>query len=486
MKILKFISTVSLAVGFAGVASAAPLVINVTGSTAFRSATTLGEIATVGFASGGAAASPSGAYIGASFPKATFSIVHGFLSDGTTEVYFRNDWTGATAGVTDLSNGNVNLKWIPTSATLTTLNSDGTGGNSLATGSNSDTGAPQVSMDDEQSNDSAASIVTAPNPGPTYASNITNAALQAGGTASGANAGPVAGPTFVWTLGVQSDGNPAPFTNVTQMQGAALLTNGSLPLSVLTGNSSDSTNFVLYIGRNEDSGSRCAYEAESMSGGIAGPGSYGASINQYMLKQSGAAYPGDPNYASLSVGSNTIAGFQLWPRRTTDLSPNVNWFVNTIPGLSWGTTGHSGYNTGGDVATLLETPNPVATSGWVTSGAPSGFVAGTSKVYFISCLGASDSLAVKNLGGTQCTWNGITYSTNAVQQGQYSIWTTEFLYYLNSATGSQVAIGSAKAAADALADALFNTPTSGLGNAGIQYGTIVAKKSGIQAGTFPQ
>lgn len=485
---LKLISAVSLAAGFAGIASATPLVINVTGSTAFRSGTTLGEIAVVSYASGGAAAAPTAAYVGTGpFPKATYSIVHGFLSDGVTEVYFRNDWTGATAGVTDLSNGNVNLTWIPiASIGSTTINSAGVGGTSLATGSNTDIGAPQVSMDDEQANDSAASIVTAPNPGPAYAARIAGAALQAGGTASGANGGPVAAPTFVWTLGKQSDGNPAPFTNVTQQQAAALLVNGFLPLSVLTGNSSDATNFVLYIGRNEDSGSRCAYEAESLGGGIAGSGAFGASIQQFMIKQSGAAYPGDPNYASLSVGSNTVAGFQPWPKKTTDLSPNVNWFVNTIPGLSWGTIGHSGYNTGGDVATMLETPNPVLTTGWTVSGAPSGFLAGTSKVYFISCLGASDSLAVLGAGGTQCTYNGVAYGTNAVQQGQYSIWTTEYLYYLNTATGSEVAIGSAKTAADELADALWNTATSGLGNAGIQYNTIVATKSAIPAGSFPQ
>lgn len=483
---LKLISAASVAAAFAGVASAAPLVINVTGSTAFRSGTTLGEIAVVSFASGGAAQNPTAAYIGSSFQKGTYSIVHGFLADGVTEVYFRNDWTGATAGVTDLANGNVNLTWVPTSVAMSSINSAGTGGTSLATGSNTDTGAPQVSMEDEEYHDGAASIITAPNPGPAYAARILGAAIQAGGTPTGANGGPVAAPTFIWTLGVQSDGHPAPFTNVTQMQGAALLTNGYLPLSVFTGNSSDATNFVLNIGRNEDSGSRCAYEAENLSGGIGGPGAYGAVINQYMVKQSGVAYPGDPNYASLSVGANTVAGFQFWPRKTTDLSPNVNWFVNTIPGLSWGSTGHSGYNTGGDVATMLETPNPVVTTGWTVANAPSGFVLGTSKIYFISCLGASDSLAVATAGGTQCTWNGVTYSTNAVIQGQWSNWTTEYLLYLTSATGTEVAIGSAQTAADELADALWNTPTSGLGNAGIQYNTIVAKKSGLEAGAFPQ
>ncbi len=485
MKMLKFISTASLAVGLAGSASAA-LVINVTGSTAFRTATTAGEITTLSFASGGAAANPVAAYIGSNFEGATYSVIHGFLSDGVTEVYFRNNFTGATAGVTDLTNGNVNLTWIPiASIGSTTVNSSGVGGTSLSTGSNTDTAAPQVSMDDEEFHDSAASIVTAQAPnGPGYANTILTSALQSGGTSTGANGGPVAAATFVWALGAISSGTQ-PFTNVTQEQGAALLKNGSLPLSNFTGVASDRTNFVLYVGRNEDSGTRCAYEAEHLGGGIAGSGAYGAGINQFMIKQSGVAYPGDPNYASLTVGSNTVAGFQLWPKKT---SANVGWFVNTIPGLTWNTKGHSGYNTGGDVDVILETPNPVSTTGWAVSDAPGGFVLGTSKIYVITCVGASDSIKIvaAGNGATALTYNGVAYSENSVDQGQYSIWTTEYLYYLSSATGTQVAIGSAQAAADALADAIYNTPTSGLANAGAKYSSIVAKKSGLPAGSFPQ
>ena len=190
------------------------------------------------------------------------------------------------------------------------------------------------------------------------------------------------------------------------------------------------------------------------------------------------------------MGSNAIAGFKLWPR---------NWYVNTIPTLNWLTTGHSGYNTGGDVATMLETPNPVVTTGWTVSNAPTGFTVGTSKAYFVSCLGSSDALAVAKLGGTLLSYNGVVFapttgsgstlaysSFNAVQQGQYSSWTTEFLYYLNSATGTQVAVGAAKPVADGLADLIWNTATSGLGNAGVEYNSIVAKKAGIPAGSFPQ
>jgi hypothetical protein len=494
MKSFKLLAAASLAAGFASAAFAAPLVVNITGSTAFRSATTLGEITLLSHASGGGAASPTGAFVGAGpFTKATYSIVHGFLADGVTEVYIRNDWTGATAGVTDLANGNTALTWVPTgSIGSVALASDGTGGTSLATGANTDTGAPMVSMDDEQANDSAASIVGGPNPGPTYAANILNAALQAGGTSTGANAGPVAAVTFAWAAGVQSTGTGAcPISNITQEQAAALLVNGYLPLSVFTGNSADASNFVFMIGRNEDSGSRCAYEAESLGGGIGGAGAFGAPIQQFMLKQSGVPYPANNAYASLSVGSNTIAGFKLWP---------ASWAVNTIPTLNWRTIGHSGYNTGGDVATILETPNPVVTTGWTVANAPAGFTVGTSKAYFVSCLGTSDALAVAKLGGTILSYNGnlpatmpaVSGSATAysdfvpVVQGQYSIWTTEFLYYLNSATGTQVAVGAAKPVADGLADLIWSTTTSGLGNAGVEYNSIVAKKSGVPAGSFPQ
>ena len=497
MNISKLVSAASLALALAGVASATPIIVNVTGSTAFRTATTAAEITTLSFASGGGATNPVAAFIGSAngFEAATYSIIEGYLSDGVTQVIFRNDWTGATAGVTDLANGNVNLTWIPVASLgSTTINSAGTGGTALSSGANTDTAAPQISMDDENYNDSAASIVTAQSPGSTYASHITGAAIQAGGTSGGANGGPVAACTFQWTLGALASGTGSqPFTNVTQEQAAALLKQGYLSLAAFTGNSSDANNFVLYVGRNEDSGTRCAYDAESLGGGIFGSSAFGASINQYMIKQSGAAYPTTPNYSGLSVGSNTVAGFQLWPKKTTDGS-NVGWFVNTIPSLTWNSKGHSGYNTGGDIDTILETPNPVSTTGWTVSDAPANggtFTLGTSTIYIITCVGASDSHKIQLVtpsGGTAgigLNYCGSAYNEANVDYGVYPLWTTEYLYYLTSATGTQVAIGSAQAAADALADAIYNTPTSGLANAGVKYSSIVARKSALPAGSYP-
>jgi hypothetical protein len=476
-----------LALSFGGFASA-QVIINVAGSTAFRTAAVNGEVAAVSFASGSTTGSPIPATPVSGYTTlpgstatngATISIVHGWLKDGT-EVYYRNHWTGSAAGVVDLSIGNTTLTWLP----ISTLGSLTTSGAGLAVGTEvADGTAPAVAMTDAQALDGQNSVITGGAQGPTFAAKI-GTAISSGSLVDAGPGTPVAAVVFEWVLGVQSDGNPAPFTNVTQQQAAALVKNGFLPLNVFTGNTSDVINFVMFTGRNEDSGTRIGCYAEAQTG-------FGQPAVQYMIKQTNFPYPPNNAYAfssstALSVDTS-IDGFQAWPKT----SGSNSWSLITDPTLDWKTIGHSGYYGGGDVATILRTPNPVATTGWTVSNPPPGFTVGTSKCYIISGMGVSDGNKVTSgntVNGTAMTYNGVPFSTANVIAGNYSYYTFEHEYYLiGTPVGSQNVVGvgtEAQSAADAIATSLLGLTQSQLGAAGVPYNSLSFTSRSAAAGTY--
>jgi hypothetical protein len=465
MKSLKLIAAGSLALSLAGVASAVTgTVVNVVGSTAFRTAVINAEIAQVSHVGanlpGGVAET---AAIGAVDPHGQgISMVHGYLSDGLTEVVYRNHWTGSAAGCYDLSAGNfvsqLPLTTVPTVA-----------GVNLATGSDTDvTSAPNTAFSDVQAADAAAALSTGLNGG-NFSGPITAAALVNAGTVANKDTG-VAAATFKWVLG-NSAIAPANWSaqgfNLTQQQGATLISSGVINLATITANSADATTAVVMVGRNEDSGSRIDYQAESLGGGtLNNAGAFGAATSQFMLQQNGVAYPTGPSnttgsYPTIATvpGADGITGFKLWPRLQA-LPANTGWTVSTIPALTWKTIGHSGYNGGGDVKAILSTQNPVTLSGHFAGGF-SGLPAGTAwtAVYFVSCLGSSDAGGVT--GGTILKYNGITYSDNAAEEGQYTLYTFEHCYVLPALAGTQLTI------ANGLADTLLGFSTAQIGAAGL-------------------
>jgi hypothetical protein len=153
---------------------------------------------------------------------------------------------------------------------------------------------------------------------------------------------------------------------------------------------------------------------------------------------------------------------------------------------------------GGDVATILRTPNPVVTTGWVVPAAtqalfPS-FTPGTTKVYVISYLGVSDGNKITSgnaVNGTALTYNGVSFSTSNVANGNYSFWAYEHEYYLTGApvataygTTNPVGLGTgAQEAADAIANTLVGLTQAQLGAAGVPYPSLQAVR-GNSAGSF--
>jgi hypothetical protein len=194
--------------------------------------------------------------------------------------------------------------------------------------------------------------------------------------ANGYNGGVVGVIPFEWVLGNYSPNTPpAAFTNVTNQFAQAAL-NGVAVLSQITGNAADQGTFVQVFGRDSDSGTRLEAFAETGFGILHSPVQYDATI-------SGGA----------------ITSLDPWPGQFTD-------------GTSY-PLGTQGYPSGGGVSTALNTP------GMLTAANNPGVM--------IGYLGISDAGNVTH--GTVLAYNGVLYSATNVEQGVYSFWSYEHVYY---------------------------------------------------------
>jgi hypothetical protein len=464
MKIARIIAAGSLAACLASLAQAAITDIYVSGSTAYRSQVVSAEITVAtagitgaGFSAGtqpGEAYTASTAFSLSNLQGQSISVIHGFDASGN-EIVFHNHFTGSTAGLCDLANNNTAVTFI------SDANSSFPAVGTTAVGLTADgTAAPVVTMSDCAYTD-AATVLSSTGinaAGKTAAANITSAAPVEGGVAAGA-AGFVGSVDFEWVLGsVSGPATASPIANITQDVAQALLSDGFVPGNYVTGNSTDVNAAITFVGRNEDSGSRVLYQAASWAYGTGNKFGLGAGTTQYLVTQSGVALPQNASYSSLAGTSAGITAVQKWPRFNWNgsnytTSSAGGWALNTESAITWATLGHSGYNSGGDVAAILESPNPVTG----VTGTPGGL----SKIYLVTCIGSHDAAsALTNSFGanaTALTYNGVAYSKANIENGNYALWNFEHLYYLTNGAPNAVASGSVvQADADAVADVLYN------------------------------
>lgn len=445
MKLRTILATGMLAATMVTSASAAATTIHISGSTAFRTSyakAILDILDNVTYAYDNSGS-------GTNF-KSSAAIYHGNLKSTGAEVYIKTLATGSAAGVVDLAQQNNLTKWIATPATVggiipgttsATLTAGGTNLNGLSPAYSKETAPTEVAMSDDDASSMAKAVATATTGGAAAATAIKNATLVNGGSAlngagTGAgDAGAVGAVMFVWAAGTQS-GTPA-YTNMTQ-QAAAALAKGPIPVSFLIG--TNTTDYIFLIGRNEDSGTRIAALAEAQSGFGQGTQQFRASFG------SGSSYTDNGQTIQTGGTGATLTGLTLWP---------ANWPLNTAPSISWASAGHSGYVAGGDVGNVLK-----ATGGQklTLSGAakPAGYINGTSTAYLVGYVGSADySSAV----GTKLTYNGVAQSIANVQNGSYSFWSFEHLYYRGALADVQ------KQTADDIADKIYtaDAPTNGSG-----------------------
>ena len=185
---------------------------------------------------------------------------------------------------------------------------------------------------------------------------------------------------FQWC---RNNGAPITLNNMTSLLAQQVLSAGSLTLKCWTANPADESTLVRVVGRNFDSGTRVTAFAET-GFGVGSP----------------------PNQSEAFLNGTVI----------TNLAP---YHAETLLGQSF-SAGQSGYSSGGTVAGVL---NATGSNAATNSG---------NKGWLVGYLGVSDAAGVTNGTATQLTYNGVAYTPAAVENGQYTFWGYEHLYFNNN------------------------------------------------------
>src|SRR5450432_139296 len=203
---------------------------------------------------------------------------------------------------------------------------------------------------------------------------------------------------------VASNSAPAGLTNITSQNARDLFSTGKMALSLFTGSAGDEGFSISATGRDIDSGTRLTTLAETGLGAL-------AVVKQFQPFKGG-------------VLATTCCG-------ALDPPPYSPFPAGVINGITF-PLGDGGYSSGGSLA--LGVAN-------TTSG----------NTCFVTYLGLSDAATAIADGAHALNYNGIPYSITAVQEGQYTFWGYEHLYYRDSTPAT------VKTVADKLALQIFNT-----------------------------
>lgn len=181
-----------------------------------------------------------------------------------------------------------------------------------------------------------------------------------------------------------NNGAPSDLTNINANQAQYLFTQGPTPLALLTGSTADENINLYAVGRDIASGARYILLAET---GI-----------------------GIANSTSLVQYEPTVSGGVI-------TNNNVQAPGGTINLITFN-TGNGGYSSFSNVLTVLE-----ATSN-------------NTKGYVVSYVTDSDAATAVAGGARALSWNGVPYSAQAIELGQYSYWSYLHVYYNSANIGS--------------------------------------------------
>jgi len=388
MKTPKFLIAAFVAAGLAGSANA-QTVINITGATAFRQAAHQAILSSL--------TSVTYGYTSTNINNASSAIFKGTL--GNAPVTVRTTWSGSVAGVRAIVNQNNSVSYIAANATVT-------GGNGTAsmTATESTTANRIAFADNTQSNTPFNAVALSGTPvGAIVFVPVTN------------EGSPLAG--------VTQDGIQTGAASITTLQLRALQTTGSTQLQLISGNTNDNGKFAYWTGRNSLSGTRAIYLAESGVGA-------GNAVQQYLPQ------PWNTN--------STISGLKLWP--TSDAN-NANNTINV-----WGpvVAGGGGFDSGGVAARAFQATmnatnvNIIDEADEVLGGLPGASLA------LVSVISAQDAEDVQVGGGEVLAYNGVYIEPRSlalgglnatdklkVANGQYTLWSNEYLYYRPSGLNAE-------------------------------------------------
>jgi hypothetical protein len=219
-------------------------------------------------------------------------------------------------------------------------------------------------------------------------------------------------------------------TNVTSQQFRALMTSGFQPLSLFTGNAADTT-YVFATGRNDGSGTRTTYLAET-GFGIANP------VKQYVTN------------VSTSTALSTI---QLVPAGGIVDQDPITPGIQGLPGQSaanastvWGqdVAGNGGYNSGSTLRTDMGKTGAAVT---VLDENGTDAFGEQVRVDFVTFLSLNDAVTARGNGAIFCAYNGVKLNDIAasgttmsaadkakVTEGLYTAWGFQQMYRRNDIT----------------------------------------------------
>jgi hypothetical protein len=235
----------------------------------------------------------------------------------------------------------------------------------------------------------------------------------------------------VFTM-IANEGAAGILDNVNTQNFRALFSAGFLPLSFFTGNAAN-TDYVFATGRNDGSGTRTAYLAET-GYGIAN------AVNQYLV---GRSTGGAINAIYRVPAGGTSVGLAAVTPALTLASGNAS----TIWGLN--VDGNGGYSSG---STLRDDMGRTSTSVNVYDADGSELLT-AANVHLVTWLSLGDASPARTAGAVILGYNGVKLTdfassgtlsvadTAKVTQGAYTAWSFQQMYRRNDiTTGDKVTV----------------------------------------------
>ena len=327
MKHLKSCAAAVLAL-LAADAAFAQTTIKITGSTAYRKATTAAIINSLNNVTVAADKND--------ISEANRAVIKGNLKSNNEAVVVQAAWAGSVGGVAVLDGNLTTIPGVSYGPTATWI-----------TASKATQAAPSITLPGYSFGAitalSASDLATAATFDATATADVAMSDTYQASTDYNVTAltdTAVGVVTFAWTKGKLPAGADvaltdayARLTNITSAQAVSLLSNGDLPLSMLTGNPLDQAYRVVLTGRNNDSGTRLTAFADSGFGISSPPVQYSVAANGVLTAYApeggnssssnvktvlSTAYPaatakiGGKNYILVSyVGTGTISTQEL-------------------------------------------------------------------------------------------------------------------------------------------------------------------------------
>ncbi|WP_438483361.1 hypothetical protein [Oleiharenicola lentus] len=201
--------------------------------------------------------------------------------------------------------------------------------------------------------------------------------------------------TFVWAKGTKhpsvAQASYDRLTNISSLLTQNLVANGIAPLAMFTGNDSDLGVDVVLVGRDNDSGTRLAAFAETVTGDVNTPAA------QYRAFDA----------SNVDVGPNSGAGS-----------------INSLA-LAAGVNGSGGYSSGGHVKAVLQ--KAILSTATNANG---------NRFILVGYLGTGDTPGAAQ----ELTYNGVPNTVNGVLRGSNTFWTLQHMYYRSDLASGPAAL----------------------------------------------